>query len=296
MSSILKSLFKGNKTKNDSTHKNIIKHKTNYFKTVDNKRYKDFLIANTRYTVEEINNMDNATLTHLYDAHAKTFPSYKMEVDKERKLNRTIASSQYANSEKNRILNVAKTYLQNRNEQVSQKNADIIKQSEFVHRFRKLKNQKDNFDVAYETGMLPSVPNKIVRGGRTKRRKYIRVKTKKAYTGGAASNHHDVYGEFITEQEEEDILINYKVNDTVKLNSNNQYGVKLYIIDVNDEGEKYLKIIGDMYGEFTDPYHPDYIGGKRKKKVLRTTRKHRMGAKQYKKQYKRKNNKSKKHK
>ncbi len=51
-----------------------------------------------------------------------------------------------------------------------------------------------------------------------------------------------------------------------------------------------------MYGEFTDPYHPDYIGGKRNKKVLRTTRKHRMGAKQYKKQYKRKNNKSKKHK
>ena len=72
------------------------------------------------------------------------------------------------------------------------------------------------------------------------------------------SNHHDWYE---GDNEKENILREGKIGDTVEYHTDNQLGYAVFKIVSGDELDgKTLKQIGDIYGSFSDPNHPEYIG------------------------------------
>ena len=57
------------------------------------------------------------------------------------------------------------------------------------------------------------------------------------------------------------ILEEANLGDYIDYLTNNQLGVKLYEIVINDKNERTIKEIGDIYGPYDNPehpYHPDY--------------------------------------
>lgn len=57
----------------------------------------------------------------------------------------------------------------------------------------------------------------------------------------------------------ENILKKANYGDIIDYLTNNQLGVQLFEVTKNDKGLKTIKQIGDIYGNFDDPNHPDLI-------------------------------------
>lgn len=76
-------------------------------------------------------------------------------------------------------------------------------------------------------------------------------------------NNHIFYEGPYANKERERIIKEGNIGDTVSYLTNNQMGVRTYIIILNEDNNRDLKEIGDIYGLYDDPDHPDYIGGKK---------------------------------
>lgn len=59
----------------------------------------------------------------------------------------------------------------------------------------------------------------------------------------------------------DNILEENNVGDIVTYVTNNQLGLKIYkiVLDDKNKNKKKLEGIGDIYGLYEDPEHPDYI-------------------------------------
>ena len=87
---------------------------------------------------------------------------------------------------------------------------------------------------------------------------YININMK---TGGSSQSprSHDLY-EGDGPEERQDILKNGNIGDKVEYHTNNQLGYLIFEIVKGDEFDgKTLEQIGDIFGLFSDPNHPEYI-------------------------------------
>ena len=78
---------------------------------------------------------------------------------------------------------------------------------------------------------------------------------------GGSNNEPTNHNWYEGDNERKSILKDGKIGDTVEYHTNNQLGYAVFKIVAGDEVDgKTLKQIGDIYGSFSDPNHPEYIG------------------------------------
>lgn len=89
---------------------------------------------------------------------------------------------------------------------------------------------------------------------------YINVSNYKIGGSNIKSKNHDLY-EGCEANERVKILKKGNIGDTVEYHTDNQLGYAVFEIIEGDEVDgKTLKQIGDIYGMFSNPEHPEYIG------------------------------------
>ena len=71
-------------------------------------------------------------------------------------------------------------------------------------------------------------------------------------------------------EEEEDMLIMGNVGDLIDYIPDNQLGFRHYKISLDENGDKYLEVIGDIEGYYDDVNY-GLLGGKKNKKSKKRT-------------------------
>lgn len=112
-------------------------------------------------------------------------------------------------------------------------------------------------------------------------------------------NSFTFYGYDIPSDERDKILNENPAGTKVYLQPENQEDMRTLTITLDENGNKEFTQTGDMYGDFENPNHPDYIGGNKtqkrtSKKIKKSKKKSNKKDKKDKKDKKEKNKQSKK--
>lgn len=107
---------------------------------------------------------------------------------------------------------------------------------------------------------------------RTKKNKlhYNRRRSKRGGSGSSEDGNDITFYDYdIPSHEYKKILEQHPVGTKIHLHPQNQEDMRTLTIELDENGMKTFVQTGDMYGDFNNPGHPDYIGGKRQMKKTR---------------------------
>ena len=90
--------------------------------------------------------------------------------------------------------------------------------------------------------------------------KYYTRNKKKSLDNNENHTCHQIFegGDFY--ENLKNILEEANVGDLVSYQTNNQLGVRLYEIVINEKNQRTIKEIGDIHGRYDDPEHPEHPG------------------------------------
>lgn len=74
------------------------------------------------------------------------------------------------------------------------------------------------------------------------------------------TNRFTVWENYNSNENFDKIIVEASIGDIIDYMTNNQLGVKIYEVYFNtSKNKKDIKEIGDIYGFYSDPNHPDFI-------------------------------------
>lgn len=179
---LFKSKAKKTSSQNDK-HIEQIKKNNEMVRKADRKRHIDCLLTKG-YTRQQLEAMDDKTLSDTFDVNCKILPQYSVQVKNESRMEKLFKTANHKMTENSKQLKAAKEYLKKRGEKLSNplaSNKDIMSHADMVLRFRNLKNLRDNADVEYSLSKMANVPK--FGGKKTKKQKNKRRTRKQMKKG-----------------------------------------------------------------------------------------------------------------
>ena len=74
------------------------------------------------------------------------------------------------------------------------------------------------------------------------------------------TNRFTVWENYNSNEKFDKIIVEASIGDIIDYMTNNQLGVRIYEVYFNtSKNKKDIKEIGDIYGFYSDPNHPDFI-------------------------------------
>ena len=74
------------------------------------------------------------------------------------------------------------------------------------------------------------------------------------------TNRFTVWENYNSNENFDKIIVEASIGDIIDYMTNNQLGVRIYEVYFNtNKNKKDIKEIGDIYGFYSDPNHPDFI-------------------------------------